>query len=92
MAGIVFEVAMRTEVRVEHIEVAGLRTSRCGGRVGFGAWAGHGLDGIRCGAYLLDAVANGLELIGKVRAAGVGPEWTNVVGGLGCGLGRGPSF
>ena len=42
-------------------------------------WSGRGLmhglgglDGIRCGAHLLDAVADGLELIGKVGAAGVG--------------------
>ena len=40
VAGIVFEVVMRTEVGVEDVKVAGLRTSGCGGQVG---GLGHGM-------------------------------------------------
>ena len=40
VAGIVFEVVMRTEVGVEDVKVAGLRTSGCGGQ---GGGLGHGM-------------------------------------------------
>ena len=42
--------------------------------------------------HLLDAVADGLELIGKVRAAGVGPGWTKDVWARGVGWVAPPRF